>query len=1160
MEPTCGTCGAVLPAGARFCPACAAPVGPDAGGGPADEARKLVTVLFADVTGSTALGERLDPERLRAVLQAWYSAASAAIEAWGGTVEKFIGDAIVAVFGVPAVREDDAERALRAALEILDRLPELNRRFHSQHGVELAVRIGVNSGEVIAPLSASAGAPLVTGDAVNVAARLEQAADPGSILVGERTWLGARDAFGFGDPIGLELKGKAEPVTARRLIAAAAESRRGIPGLRAPMVGRDHELDALIDALDRTVADGRPTLAVVYGPAGIGKSRLVQETLRSLDGREPTVRVLRGRCLSAGRGITYWALAEVVRAAAGISLDEPVEDARAKLRTALRGVLAASPDGGRDADSTFQALALTAGISLQEDALGQLEPVAVADELARAWPRFLTALATAGPVVLVIEDLHWASPELLTMLERILARSTGPLLVIATARPEFAQAHPGFAAGREDVATISLRPLSGEQGSRLVDELLATADLPEPLRREILARAEGNPFFLEEILRRLIDEGALVRDAERWRATSTAVSVQLPDTIQSLLAARIDALTPEERRVLQEAAVVGRIFWAEPVQKMLGGVSVRAELERLEARGLVAVRPSSTIGGQVEYLFRHALIRDVAYGSLPRKRRARAHAEAAVWLEDLASGEGFLDLVAHHYAAAMLGDDADLAWADDPAGRGEVRTRAFPALLVAGEVARQRYDLDVAADRHRAALQVAQSDDERARAWEALGDDEGAAFHGEGWDAYEEAARIARRRGDGATIARVALKTAKIATRVGTFSAPPSIDRLEAFIDEGLANVADDATRARLLIEKGANLFSMRDAVNRSDPVPFADRVKATQEAAAIATRLGDPDLLLEAEVGLGALHWQDADREALQASADRAVELTDRVSSPTLQALALYEASVIYRDPLGDLATSLELARRSEKVATNLSPHELMHATAQEMVALYWLGRWNEFDALLEMHLGAYAHERNRTCTAVRNGPAIGALMSAERGEDGRARELLDLVAPSVLGADSAVGFCALTDVALDDPSSAVARTSEGLLAHRRAGYPYVLMGRMAGLAAQADWNALGETLPQARDLVPQMQMMGPATDRFEAALRVVRGDREAAVGLLRRALEGFVAMDMAVEAATTREQLAALTAEPERRSLLDAALETYEAVGARRRADRARAVGEGV
>jgi class 3 adenylate cyclase len=260
MELLCARCRAGVPAGARFCPACAAPVGLDAGGGPADEARKLVTVLFADVTGSTALGERLDPERLRAVLQAWYAAASAAVEAWGGSVEKFIGDAIVAVFGVPAVREDDAERALRAALEILDRLPELNRRFQSQHGVELEVRIGVNSGEVIAPLAPAAGGPLVTGDAVNVAARLEQAADPGSILVGERTWLAARSAFGFGDPVALELKGKAEPVTARRLIAAAPESRRGIPGLSAPMVGRDRELDALVEALDRTLADDRPTL------------------------------------------------------------------------------------------------------------------------------------------------------------------------------------------------------------------------------------------------------------------------------------------------------------------------------------------------------------------------------------------------------------------------------------------------------------------------------------------------------------------------------------------------------------------------------------------------------------------------------------------------------------------------------------------------------------------------------------------------------------------------------------------------------------------------------------------------------------------------------------------------------------------------------------
>ncbi len=540
----CVNCGTESPEGFRFCPNCGAAL---TALEPSREERKLVTILFADVTGSTALGEQLGPERLRVLLSAYFSAMSAVIESWGGTVEKYIGDAIMTVFGVPLIREDDAERALRAALEMLARLQELNSQFHERHGITLAIRIGVNTGEVIAPVGAPADQRIVAGDAVNVAARLEQAAEPGSVMVGERTYLATRDAFRFGAAVDLELKGKSGTVTARRVIEPLAEAVRGTPGLRAPMVGRDRDLNALVGLLEEAAESRRPRLVVVNGPAGIGKSRLVLEFLRLGSSRYPDASVLRGRCLAAGQGITYWALGEILRMACGISLDDPVEPAQDKLEASVRDALAPLDLREGDVRQTIFALAATAGIPLPGDPLRSVEPRDVADELARAWPRFTAGLTSRAPAIFLVEDLHWAEDQLLDMLERLLARTDGPLLLVATARPEFAEAHPGFVGGREDASSVSLRPLTPDQGERLVAGLLSEAELPAGLKHDILATAEGNPLFVEEIVRRLVDEGGLVRVNDHWQATESAAAMSIPDTIHGLLAARIDALPSEAR-------------------------------------------------------------------------------------------------------------------------------------------------------------------------------------------------------------------------------------------------------------------------------------------------------------------------------------------------------------------------------------------------------------------------------------------------------------------------------------------------------------------------------------------------------------------------------------------------------------------------------------
>jgi class 3 adenylate cyclase/energy-coupling factor transporter ATP-binding protein EcfA2 len=792
--PACPNCGRDNPEGFQFCPSCGASM---AGPTQAREERKLVTILFADVTGSTALGERLDPERLRSLLNTYFSAMSAAIESWGGTVEKFIGDAIMAAFGVPLVREDDAERALRAALDMLARLEDLNHDFEQRHGVILQIRIGVNTGEVIAPIAGPADQMIVAGDAVNVAARLEGAAEPGTVLVGERTYLAARNAFRFGGPLALDLKGKAEAVAARRLIEPLAEATRGVPGLRSPMVGRDRELDAVVGLLEEAVETARPRLVVVFGPAGIGKSRLLQEFVRIVPARYPSAAVLRGRCLAAGQGITYWALGEILRTACGIGLADPVEVAQSRLRAAARELLAPLELREEEIDQTIHALATTAGIPLRDNPLDRLEPQAVADELARAWPRFAAASAARGPAVFVVEDLHWAEGLLLDMLERVLARSTGPLLILATARPEFAEAHPTFAAGREDSSSISLRPLTEGQSSELVEGLLAVAQLPPELREEMLAKAEGNPFFLEELIRRLIDEGALIRKGDRWMATAAASTTLLPDTIHGLLAARIDTLPVEEKRVLQEAAVVGRVFWEEPVARSMGNGEVSGALLGLERKGLVSARPTSTIAGQVEFIFKHALVRDVAYASLPKARRARAHAEHAAWMEQLAGErvEEFAELIAHHYATAATGEDADLAWVDDASAREAVRAKAFASLVLAGRVARKRFAIPRAVDLHQRALALAGSDGDRALALDELGDDHVAVYHGdEAFAAYQEALEIIRATGPvPVDRARVCLKAARIASeKSGAFRAEPDPAAVEDLVQEGLEAAMDE--------------------------------------------------------------------------------------------------------------------------------------------------------------------------------------------------------------------------------------------------------------------------------------------------------------------------------------------------------------------------------
>jgi class 3 adenylate cyclase/tetratricopeptide (TPR) repeat protein len=1149
---TCPSCGSGAADDARFCANCGASLQPVGG-----EERKLATIVFADVIGSTDLGEQLDPERLRSVLGDYFGEMSRVIAEWGGTVEKFIGDAVVAFFGVPQAREDDPIRALNAASGMLAALVKLNADLEARHGIRLGVRIGVNTGEVLAPAAiATAGQFVVSGDAVNVAARLEQAADAGTILVGERTWLAARNAFDFGEPVPLTLKGKREPVVARALGERLAGEQRGVR-FQAPMVGRERELATVLGLLDEAVESGRPRLGVIGGPAGIGKSRMLREFIATAAENHADLFVLRGRCLAAGHGITFWALGEILRSACRISLDEPTDSAAQKLVETVDSLLAPLGLSVVERDETVHALAMSAGLNLTANPLAELEPEQVGEAMARAWPRFVTALARRSPVALVVEDLHWADDRMVTLLDLIAGRSAGPVLLLGTARPEFMEAHPGLASG--DLTTISLRPLTDAQSDRLVAELLGDSEELQALAADVRQKADGNPFFLEEILQRLIDEGAIVHERGRWRPTARADDIQLPDTVHALLAARIDALPAAEKSVLQQAAVVGRVFWPGSIG---GGPSER--LRSLERRGLVSARPTSSIDGEAEYIFRHALIRDVAYGSVPKSRRARAHAAVAAWVEDLAGDrlEEFGELLAYHYSAAVSGADSDLAWANDDAERERIRRRAIEVSLLAGSAARQRFAVDKAIALHQQALDLSVGDSERARALEALGDDHDALFHmDEAVACYLDAVDAVRRSGeDDAMIGQLAAKVGHGAARWGAFREMPPVDRIRALIADALACDIDSRVRASLLVSQGslagmAPRGSSRGPLLERDRSRLPESIESAESGLAIAEQLDDPGLMYRANEVLSTLYSHAGAYDRQRAAVEREAALIDRLPSPRQQTDVLVSHATALGDS-GQYRQSLAVAERAYRVAANASLHERMHASFALMSAAEALGEWDRVLEVLAWHVEAARAEASVSCPSVRGGPPLGATVMARRGHTS---EALGLVPIDVTG----LAQDTLTDravfaryaVAVGARPEAEAIVDEIISRSARTRYPDGMVEFLEAVVALERWDDLNRFLPFVEKLVPASALLGPVAKRIEALLMIREGATEKAQPLLAEAIRGFDALSVPFEAAQTRVLLARIAAPVEARASLEAAIETYVQLGARPYADAARA-----
>jgi class 3 adenylate cyclase len=659
----CATCGRENPDDSRFCNGCGGPLTAPAA---RREERKVVSVLFADLVGFTTQAERLDPEDVRALLAPYWQHLRDELERFGGTVEKFIGDAVMALFGAPVAHEDDPERAVRAALAIRD---------WAREEPNLQVRIAVNTGEALVLLGASPaeGEGMAAGDVVNTAARLQTAAPVNGVLVGEMTYRATRNAIEYVEHEAVTAKGKAEPL--RVWEAVEARSRVTIERLStAPLAGRRDEVELLANALQRVRRDREPQLVTVAGVPGIGKSRLVAELFALVEADPEFITWRRGRCLSYGEGVSLWALGEIAKAEAAILESDTRDETAAKLAASL-DELAADED-----ERAWLERHLAPLVGLPSEQVDRAERFG-------AWRRWIELLADRYPLVLVFEDVQWADDELLDFVDDLAEWASDiPLLVVCTARPELFERRPGWGGGKRNVLTVSLGPLSDADTARIVAAALDRALLPAETQAALLERAAGNPLYAEQYAR-MVAEGAPAEE--------------LPETVQGIVAARLDLLAAEEKALLQDAAVVGRAFWPAAIgatDELLRSLA-RKEFVRRERR--------SSVAGELEYAFAHALVRDVAYAQIPRAERAAKHCAAAAWIETLPPDRAVdrSEMLAHHYGAAL--ELAAAAGTSD----NDLAQRACAAFKDAAERA-LTLNAFAAAQRHfEAALALAAEDD-----------------------------------------------------------------------------------------------------------------------------------------------------------------------------------------------------------------------------------------------------------------------------------------------------------------------------------------------------------------------------------------------------------------------------------------------------------------
>ena len=869
-------------------------------------------MLFADLVGSTALASSEDPEYMRALLERFYEAMTDEIAATGGTVEKFAGDAVMAVFGVPVAHEDHAERALHAALAMRARLERL-------FGGRLQLRIGVNTGEVVAG-SPTAGSSFVSGDAVNVAARLEQGASPGEILVGPRTAALAAAAFDLSPARTIEAKGKEGGIPAYGLIGVLATARpRGIVG--DAFLGRARDLEELEQSYDRVASSGAPATVAIVGDPGVGKSRLLDEMGRRLAVRSPAPVLRTGRCLSYGRGLTYRPMADVLRSELGLQESDPPADVLDRLGD--RAIL---------------------GLALGLDVAADLHPLVVRERFAQAWIDVLEERAAQAPVVLVIEDLHWAEEPLLELLRSLRQRLTGRLLIVTAARPEAAN---HIAADTR----IELEPLSTGDAGEMIRTVLG-GDLPAPARDLVLARAEGNPFFIEELLATLIDRRIIARSDGQWSIQRTIDERDLPDTVQAVLASRIDLLPETEKRALQAASVVGRLFGDATVRALVA--PAEPNLAVLEQRAFAQRTGDSSIGGGTRYAFRHQLTREVAYASLPKSDRGRLHAAVGRFLERNPD-DARAPFLAHHFEQSVRDDYAVLAWGDRPDELDALRARAVHWLRVAAQLAASSYDIDAAVAMYERAIELAADDPTRFELWRALAGARSQRYDARGFvEASEQAIALAP---DEAEVTRLHAELAlRSATAWLAWTPPLAREQVESWIDRALESSRPDSPdRAMALVARAWH----------------GDRdIDTAGEAVAIAERVGDPELLGWALRVQTIAAMQAGRYDEAAASSQRILDLLDSITDPGNRETLVENTSLRLAAATGRFDDARRYADLVAGLVADLTPHNRLHGVSYALEIEELAAGWERIRELEPRTVRAV--DENRATPCVRNARAL--------------------------------------------------------------------------------------------------------------------------------------------------------------------------------------------
>ncbi len=913
LELRCAACGAANEASDRFCGECGAPLDAAAGAQRSAEAppsasseRRLVSVLFADLVGFTTLSEHRDPEEIRDLLSGYFDRCRSLIERYGGTVEKFIGDAVMAVWGTPVAREDDPERAVRAALALTQAVAALGEEVAMP---ELRIRAGVLTGNAAVDVGAE-GEGMVLGDTVNTASRLQSIAAPGTVLVDDVTRRASEAAIAYEDTGTHEVKGREAPVrawTALRVVSGVGGARRTV-GLEAPFVGRNRELQAIVDAADESASERRARHLAIVGDAGLGKSRLVWEYFKYIDGIEELRYWHQGRCLSYGEGVAYWALAEMVRARARIREEDEPPAARQKLREVIEQFV------GDERERRLVEPRLAHLLRLEE------RPDADRADLFSGWRLFLERLSEDAPVSLVFEDLQWADSGLLEFIDYLHEWSADfPIFVLTVARPELRERRPGW-------DPMALAPLASDEIETILEGL--APGLPDELVAQIGHRAEGIPLYAVETIRMLQDRGVLVQEGNRYAVAGEISDLDVPETLQALVASRLDGLSPAERSLLQDASVLGQSFTASGAAALAGRpeVEVTDVLEGLVAKQVLARDDDPRSPDRGQYVFLQALLRTVAYGTLSRRARKARHVAAAEYLERTWPGEArdIAEVLSSHYLEAIQAEP-------DAADVGALRALAREKLAAAGRAAAS-LALGPEADRYfEQAAELAEDDLERA-------------------ELFEQAGRALRQSGDRAAVERRLRSAIELYVRNGRPSGGPAAVALsDVLLPTGRLDEARELLeRFRLPNEHGMDEVLRAEALAAlarveffaGEPAragPLLEEALTTLEqneawsglAAALVTRGGYLITSHRREEGAGVLV--------------RALALAERHDLTAIALRARFNLSAVllesdrFADAVREVDDGLAMARERGDRGWE------RQLITQKVVPLFALGRWDE-------------------------------------------------------------------------------------------------------------------------------------------------------------------------------------------------------------------------